>query len=543
MTVPGAPGGPPRRGRGPGGRPGGGAGAGGAGAAPDGGPDRQRKITVTRVAAARTRHLVGSGVRRIGAASRAGGAQESGLTALIWTHAVNYAADAMIAVSLAGTIFFSAARSQQRGNVALYLLVTMAPFAVVAPFIGPVLDRLHRGRRLALSATSVLRALLAWVMAANFGTPFALYTCAFGVLVLSKAYAVLRGACVPRVLPGQMSLVAANARLSIFGLGAAAVAGALLGGFVKISGSYPWALRITAVVFLFAAILAVRLPSAVDSAEGEQAATVLRPARPGRLWSGEPLGIHVVTALRAAGALRALAGFLTLFLVFLIQDTAHGFGAAAAVAGLAVAAGGGSLVGTILGARLRLARPDPVLLTSIGAVAATCVVAALSYSLSTAILVALLAGIANSLGKLCLDAIIQREVPDALRASAFARSETLLQLAWVFGGGLGIALPSNGRIGFWVATVLMVLAFAATMIGSRRALRLRRRRPAGQTASPGHPAAQAGHPAAQAGHPAQAGQAAQAGHPAPSGRPPAAGQAPPPGSPPVGRPHPAPPAP
>jgi len=470
VTVPGAPDGPPPRGGGLGGAP--------------------RKITVTRVAAARTRQLVTGGARRIGAASRADGAQQSGLTALVWTHTVNYAADAMIAVSLAGTIFFSAARSQQRGNVALYLLVTMAPFALVAPLIGPALDRMHHGRRLALGGTSLLRALLAWIMAANFGNAFALYAGAFGILVLSKSYAVLRGACVPRVLPERMSLVSANARLSIFGLGAAAVAAALLAGFVKLTGSYPWALRITAGVFLVASVLALRLPSRVDSAEGEQSAAVLSSARRGRLWAGEPLGQHVVTALRAAGGLRALAGFLTLFLAFLIQDTARGFGAAAAVGGLAVAAGGGSLAGTVLGARLRLARPDPVLLTSMGAVAVTCAVAALSYSLSTAILVALLAGVANSLGKLCLDAIVQREVPDVLRASAFARSETLLQLAWVFGGGLGIALPSDGRLGFWVATVLVVLAFAATVVGSRRALRLRRRGPAGRTPAP--PAADLG---------------------------------------------------
>lgn len=436
-----------------------------------------KKLTVTRVAAARTRYLVGAGTRRINAASRADGADESGLTRLIWMHAAHYAADAMIAVCLAGTIFFSAARSEQRLQVALYLLVTMAPFALVAPFIGPALDRLQRGRRMALAATAVGRAVLAWVMAAQFDNGLALYPAAFGALVLSKAYAVLRGACLPRVLPPGMSLVSANARLSMFGLGAAAVGGALLAGIINVADSYPLALRITAAVCVVAAVLSLRLPALVDSAEGEEqvAPTVVSP---GRRSGGGSMGQHVVTALRAAGALRGLSGFLTLFLAFWIQNTETGTAAALALGGLVAAAAGGAVAGTALGARLPMKHPDPVLLSSIGGVAVISVVAALSFGLGTALLVVAAAGIANALGKLCLDAIIQREVAEGQRASAFARSETLLQLAWVAGGGLGIALPSNGTVGFAVAAAVLVLSFAITLKGRRGPLRRPRPGPA-----------------------------------------------------------------
>ncbi len=453
---------------------------------PDGGSEpggpRQRvpkKMTVTRVAAARTRYLLGAGTKRINDASRAGGADESGLSRLIWTHAAHYTADAMIAVCLAGTIFFSAARSEQRTQVALYLLVTMAPFAVVAPFIGPALDRLQRGRRLALAATALGRGVLAWVMAAQFHNGFALYPAAFGALVLSKAYAVLRGACLPRVLPPGMSLVSANARMSMFGLGAAAVGAGALAGVINLSDSYPLALRITAVFCVGAAVLSLRLPAAVDSSAGEE------PVSPATLTATGPigrkaslsLGPHVVTALRAGAALRGLSGFLTLFLAFWIQSTETGTAAALALGGLVAAASGGAVAGTALGARMPLKHPDPVLLGSIGGVAGISVLAALSFGLGTALLVVAAAGIGNALGKLCLDAIIQREVPDRLRASAFARSETLLQLAWVLGGGLGIALPSNGTLGFAVAAGLLVVAFGLTVVGRRRPL-LRRTRPA-----------------------------------------------------------------
>ena len=439
------------------------------------GPGVPRKITVTRVAASRTRYLVGAGARRIGAASRADGAGESGLTRLIWAHCGHYAADAMIAVCLAGTVFFAAASSEQRTQVALYLLVTMAPFAVVAPFVGPALDRLQRGRRVALAATAVGRAVLVWIMAAQFDNGLALYPAAFGALVLAKAYAVLRGACLPRVLPPGMSLVSANARLSMFGLGAAAVGGGLLIGVITVTDSYPLALRLTAAVCLAAAVLSLRLPAAVDSAEGEAEATVVRSDRRGRIWQGQSLGSHVVTALRAAAALRALSGFLTLFLAFYIQATETGAAAAVALGALVAAAAGGSVAGTALGARMPLSRPDPVLLAAIGGAALVALVAALSFGLGTAILVAAVAGVGNALGKLCLDAIIQREVADSLRASAFARSETLLQLAWVAGGGLGIALPPNGPLGFGVAAGLLMVAFVLTLLGRRRSLRPRGR--------------------------------------------------------------------
>jgi MFS family permease len=186
--------------------------------------------------------------------------------------------------------------------------------------------------------------------------------------------------------------------------------------------------------------------------------------------TGLSLGRHVVTALRAGAALRGLSGFLTLFLAFWIQSTETGTAAVLALGGLVAAASGGAVAGTALGARMPLKHPDPVLLGSIGGVAGISVLAALSFGLGTALLVVAAAGVANALGKLCLDAIIQREVPDQLRASAFARSETLLQLAWVLGGGLGIALPSNGTLGFAVAAGLLVIAFGLTLVGRRRPL-------------------------------------------------------------------------
>src|SRR3954451_22941763 len=416
------------------------------------------KITVTRVAVARTRQLTTAGARRVRAASRADGAGETGLTQLLWVNALHMAGDAMIAVSLAGTLFFAASTDAQRGNVALYLLVTMAPFAVLAPVIGPVLDRLQRGRRWALAVSQFGRGVLALVMAAHFGD-FWLYPAALGVLVLSKAHNVLRAAVVPRVLPPAMSLTSANARLSVFGLATAGVAGGLAAGIAALLG-FGWELQATAIVLTVGGVLAVRLPRHVDVPTGELPADVLTTAEiPVRGRRRRVVSPHVVLALRANAALRGLAGFLTIFTAFLVQATFDdGWSATLALGTIAVTAGLGSFAGTAAGSRRRGTEPDRLVLVSAGVAAGITVVAAFFFSFATAAVVAGVSAVTNALGKVALDAIIQREVPDNLRASAFARSETWLQMSWVVGGALGIALPPIGWLGFTVAAALLVLA-------------------------------------------------------------------------------------
>jgi predicted MFS family arabinose efflux permease len=221
---------------------------------------------------------------------------------------------------------------------------------------------------------------------------------------------------------------------------------------------------VTAVVFAAGAVLSLRLPKHVDVPAGEEPADVLRTA-PIQLDGGPRRSTtpHVATALRATAALRGLSGFLTIFTAFLVQATVEdGWHATFALGAIAAAAGVGSFAGTAAGSRLHSA-PDRVVLVAAGVAAAVTVAAAAFYSFPMAAVVAFVAAVTNALGKVSLDAIIQREVPDAQRASAFARSETWLQLAWVVGGGLGIALPTTGWLGFTVAAALLVLTVGLTL--------------------------------------------------------------------------------
>ena len=114
---------------------------------PPPGRGADEKVTVTRAAAQRSREMGSKMYGLVHRAATADGADKSGLTALTWPVVANFAVDAAMAVALANTLFFAAASGESKSRVALYLLITIAPFAVIAPLIGPALDRLQHGRR------------------------------------------------------------------------------------------------------------------------------------------------------------------------------------------------------------------------------------------------------------------------------------------------------------------------------------------------------------------------------------------------------------
>jgi len=454
-------------------------------------PSGTGDLTVTRAVLARGSYFSKLLAYKVISASEADGARESGLTALIWNQVMSYAADAMVTVALAGTVFFSAPSEAQRGNVLLYLLMTMAPFAVVAPVIGPALDRVQHGRRWVMAGTAFGRAVLAVVMAMHFTDLLLLFPAALGSLVLSKAYAVIRSSAAPRLVPANLTLVEANARLSIFGLVSAVLGGGLVGVAIKLTGSYSFGLWITAAAFVWTGISAIRLPKIVDALPATlQVKGDLRAARArrqqqqhrrgGRLleWARRGFDPPVIVALQGESTLRWLAGFLTMFLAFYIESVSHGWQAVASLGALGAASGVGNFTGTAIGTRLRLARPDLIILLCTGLAAAGCVVAAVLFSLTVAIGAMLVSSIANALSKLSLDAIIQRDVAELLRSSAFGRSETFLQLSWVLGAAIALLLPTgHGRLGFIVSgTVLSLVAITLTL--RERALRSHRRRAA-----------------------------------------------------------------
>ena len=231
----------------------------------------------------------------------ASGAGRTGLASLIELSAAGAAGDAFVTIALAGTLFFSTSLDQARGRIALTLLITMAPFAVLAPVIGPMLDRAQQGRRYLLAGTLMARGLLCWGMvdAVLHNDVVGLLPAAFGVLVLQKAYAVTRASVTPRLLPREITLVTANSRTGMATLIASSVAGLTALGIEYVAGGgangAAWVLRVATVVYIAATALSFRVPDHVDAfdrkAEGDnaEAATVPNPGpvtAPGRAAPG-----------------------------------------------------------------------------------------------------------------------------------------------------------------------------------------------------------------------------------------------------------------
>jgi MFS family permease len=394
-------------------------------------------------------------------AAAAEGADTSGLNRLIELGAMNAAADAAVAIALAGTLFFQIPSGEARGQVSLFLGLTLLPFAVVAPLLGPILDRFSHGRRWAIAATMAARAFLVWALAGSVeGDSLWLFPAALGVLVGSKAYNVARAAALPRLMPEGLTLVTANARTSMAGMVGVAISAPIAAGAAAIGPA--WALRYAFVVFVVATIMSIRLPDRVDSTQGEDDLGFLSgdnadaPAK-GRGHGTVRIPSSMAFALRANCGPRWLSGFLTLFMAFLLRDhPIAGHSPQFLLAAVIGAAGLGNFVGIAAGSLMKRVNPKITVVLAMLADAAAAIFAALSYGLFTLCLLGFVAGLAQCLAKLSLDSTIQRDVPERVRTSAFARSDTTLQLAWVIGGFVGIALPANPRAGMITAAVVLV---------------------------------------------------------------------------------------
>jgi MFS family permease len=389
------------------------------------------------------------------------------------THAASICGDVCLTVSLAGSLFFSVSPGESREKVLLYLLLTMAPFAIIAPLLSPLLDRIRGGRRLMIFATCAARALLCLFMAryvnASGAEGLLIFPLAFGVLVMAKTYSIARSALVPAVVSGEKELVSANSRLAIISVIGGAVGGLPAAGVYKLFGP-EWSLVLAALVFVLASMLSWQIPR-VEAEHGG-------PDTP--LEREELHAPSIILAGSAMGLLRGAVGFLTFFLAFGLRNNDEApwvFGLVIVIAGV------GGFLGNLVAPQLRkITREEVILAGSLVLPAVGCLFAARSASLTMTTFGALLIAAGAATGRVAFDSLLQRDAPDAVRGRSFARFETRFQITWVAGALIPVAIPpvyQDLRVGLFVLAIglgFAGLSYVAGMRAAREAVDRRRRR-------------------------------------------------------------------
>jgi len=357
---------------------------------------------------------------------------QSPFVRLARVHGLSSAGDAIVAVALAGSLFFidpEAARSR----VLLYLLLSVAPFVLVV----------------------------------------------FIHMVLGKSYAVAKASVVPSTVQSDAELVEKNSRLAV--LTAVSSVAALPAAVGQLIGGSQVTTLLAAVAYLLSAVAATRLAKS-DTSNADAGPAV------------ETTG-NVFLASSGMAVMRGIVGFMTFLFAFKFGGRADelelagigravGAGVRSAILDiegqgrslwklglLGACTAGGSFIGSFLAPRLRERYAEGKLL--LGGLSATTVVALLATwvgGLSGASVLAFVVGFSAATSKVAFDAIVQRDAVGANHGAAFARFESRFQVAWVIGALVPVIFPIGIRVGALIMAAAAAFAAASYYFGGRSAL-------------------------------------------------------------------------
>lgn len=391
------------------------------------------------------------------------------------TQAAGYAGDTLVAIALAGTIFFDVPSAEARGKVALYLLLTAAPFIVLSPLLPRVFARLPNPYRVGLVGSGGMRALIALVLFLVGLDSIWMFPLAFGLLVFGRLHGIARSSLLPHTLPESAALVAANSRQAQIGLVAGAAVAPLGAGAMQLFGP-EGPLLMSLGAFVATAVLA----GAIDTPSTAWEAAAERSDR----WPPPPA---VRVPLAATATVRLLHGFLILLLAFAFKESDAGlldFGA------LLGAAGAGYGLASLLVPWLeRRVREEPMAIGALGIQAAAAFIAARFFGLAAGATAAAAAGVAWGTAKFAFDGMLQRRTESRLRGLAFTRSETLFQFSWVVGAIIPVAISIDISTGLVLAGASALAALgiitSGVLVSIARSNRQLRRPAAGRSGNDG----------------------------------------------------------
>jgi hypothetical protein len=366
-------------------------------------------------------------------------------------HMASVAGDALLAVALADSVFFSLPVGEAKLRVAAYLALTMLPLALAGPLLVPLLDRAGPRRMISFAAAAG-RFAVALYAAPRFST-LLLFPSALILLVLSKVHAITKNGLTMAYAPHEEGLMRANARLGRIAALSAVVVAPIGIAFLKIWGA-AGPIYLAAVFYAISALVVLRLPHP----RTKKVETVEVAAR-GRIPS------LAAPAVGAVG-MRAASGFLLFLLAFSLRE-----GGAPPYWFVVLGAAGvaGTFLADVIAPRLPASTREEAVV--IACVTAGCIGAILAFELfglPLLMIFGLVAGATTEFGRLAFQSLMQRSAPEGALGRVFVRYEVLFQLSWVAGAFLPALLPIDFRTGILILAAFYLVLAALYVFRFRR---------------------------------------------------------------------------
>lgn len=397
--------------------------------------------------------------------------------------------DGAFQVGIATAFFFDPTSATTPVDIAAGFAVLLAPFTLVGPFVGPMIDRWHR-QRIVLVGNLIRLALVGAIGASiilDAPKPL-LYFFALATLSINRFLLAALTAGIPQVVDEE-DLLTANAIMPTMGTIAAAI-GAAIGGVITVLAPGVSDNRL-AVLALGAAAVAFGTSSLTATALGKRA---LGPVAriDGKEFASET--VHLLRELRAGyrhlrdrvtplnalavmAAARLLYGLMFVAAILISRHILSTPGSAESsikhftlVLGFAAIGFGLAAILTPAFAR-RIDRHDWIVACLLlGAAGQTLL--AISSSSWALLGAAIIVSFSVQGGKIAVDTIVQRDTDDAFRGRAFALYDVAYNTAFISAAVVGaVVLPANGYS--HVVMGVLVVAYVGVAFAFSRAPRTR----------------------------------------------------------------------
>jgi len=410
-----------------------------------------------------------------------------GFRRLTYARLLSQGGDGMFQVGIATAFFFDPTQAGTAREIAIGFVILLAPFTLLGPFVGPLIDRWQRQRIVLVG--NLIRVVMVGAICAVLvvdGPLWMLYTLSLLALSVNRFLNAALTAGIPKVVEPHL-LLTANAILPTLGTIAAAIGGAVGGIVTFVSpATSDSSLAFTALV-----------GSGIAQAAAAAATTLLRrnelgPENPleslhlaqqvrrlgGELGEGVAYLRARVTPFQALGVMaaqRLLYGVMFVAAILIsrniLGDPDHPEQAVQKFTiVLGFAAVGFGLAAIITPSVANRMQPQRWIVISlvVGAIGQSILaVSSQSWALFTA---AIVVSYAVQAGKIAVDTIVQRDTEDEVRGRAFTLYDMAFNLAFILSAVVGaLLLPDSGYSRpVMIALVVAYLLVAAVYVRAPR---------------------------------------------------------------------------